>query len=117
MQLELSLFLKSVHSLLAHLNYKRGVGNSSGNAFCAVKFERKINTEGLHAYSFSYIGDRMTPFAWHVFNIWKTFCQETYNVLAFLIDSAKSVEVPIELSEDCYCNLNVPILGAWTDFS
>ena len=27
----------------------------------------------------------------------------------FLIDSAKTVEVPIELSEDCRCNLNVPI--------
>ena len=26
-----------------------------------------------------------------------------------LIDSAKSVEVPIELSEDCYCNLGVLI--------
>ena len=23
--------------------------------------------------------------------------------------SAKSVEVPIELSDDCYCNLSVPI--------
>ena len=23
----------------------------------------------------------------------------------FLIDSAKSVKVPIELTEDCYCNL------------
>ena len=27
----------------------------------------------------------------------------------FLIVSVKSVEVPIELSEDCYCNLSVPI--------
>ena len=27
----------------------------------------------------------------------------------FLIDSAKSVEVPMDLSEDCYCNLSVPI--------
>ena len=27
----------------------------------------------------------------------------------FLVNSAKSVEVPIELSEDCYCNLSVPI--------
>ena len=27
----------------------------------------------------------------------------------FLIDSVKSVEVLIELSEDCYCNLSTPI--------
>ena len=32
----------------------------------------------------------------------------------FLIVSAKSVEVPIELSEDCYGNLSVPISNGQT---
>ena len=31
-----------------------------------------------------------------------------------LIDCAKSMEVPIELSEDCYCNLSVPISNEQT---
>ena len=43
-----------------------------------------------------------------MFDIWKTFCQETINASVFF-NPAKSVEVPIELSEDCYCNLSVPI--------
>ena len=43
------------------------------------------------------------------FHIWKTFCQKKYNVLIFLIVSAKSMEVLIELSEDCYCNPSVQI--------
>ena len=49
----------------------------------------------------------MTPFlVWHAFDIWKTFCQKR---LAILIVFAQSVELPIELFEDCCCNLNVPI--------
>ena len=39
----------------------------------------------------------------------KPFVKKQYNVLIFLIDSAKYMEVPIELSEDCYYNLSVPI--------
>ena len=36
--------------------------------------------------------------------------QSVYNKsLYFYIVSAKNVKVPIELSEDCYCNLSVPI--------
>ena len=31
-----------------------------------------------------------------------------------LIVSVKSVEVPIELSDDCYCNVSVPILNGQT---
>ena len=71
--------MKSVHSVLAHLDYKRSVGNSSGNAFL------KINIEGQHAYCFSHVGDSITHrnqielitndalfsllYAWHVFDM------------------------------------------------
>ena len=56
-------------------------------------------------------------YAWHVFHIWKTFCQETIFITEniyitswhFLIDSVKIVEVSVELSEDCCCDLSVPI--------
>ena len=37
-----------------------------------------------------------------------------YNVVVSLIVSAKSVEVLIELSEDCYCYLSVPIPNRYT---
>ena len=37
--------------------------------------------------------------------------------LYFLIDSVKSVEVLIELSEDCCCNLSVPIPNKQTLFT
>ena len=33
--------LKSVHSVLAHLAYKRSVKNSSGNAFCTFKLVKE----------------------------------------------------------------------------
>ena len=36
----------------------------------------------------------------------KPFVRKQYKVLVFLIVSAESVEVPIELSEDCCCNLS-----------
>ena len=39
----------------------------------------------------------------------KVFLRKQYNVLVFSIVFAKSVEVPIELSDDCYCDLCVPI--------
>ena len=39
----------------------------------------------------------------------KPFFRKQYNVLVFFIASAKSVEMPIELSENCYYNLSVPI--------
>ena len=41
-------------------------------------------------------------------NLLPTYCKQ-YDVLVFLIVNEKSVEVPIELSEDCYCDLSVPI--------
>ena len=46
----------------------------------------------------------------------KAFVRKQYilNVLVFSIVSAKSVEVPIELSEDCYCDLSVPIQDEYT---
>ena len=51
----------------------------------------------------------MTPFLVHMHGLsltfGKPFVRKQYNVLVFLIDSAKSVKVPIELSEDCRYNL------------
>ena len=35
----------------------------------------------------------------------KLFVRKQHNVLVFLIVSAKSMEVPIQLSEDCYCDI------------
>ena len=73
--------------------------------FALLNLKRKINIEGQHAYCFSHIGNFITNrnytelvtndahfslYAWNVFDIWKQ-----NNVLVFLIDSAKSVEVPI----------------------
>ena len=43
----------------------------------------------------------------------KLFVRKQYNVLVFLIISAKSVEVPTELSEDCYCDLSVQIANGY----
>ena len=41
-------------------------------------------------------------YAWHAFDIWNSFCQKTiHNVLEFLIVSAKGIEVPAEILEDC----------------
>ena len=42
------------------------------------------------------------------------FWDTRYNVLIFSIVSAKRVEVPIVLSEDCYCDLSVQILIGYT---
>ena len=42
----------------------------------------------------------------------KPFVRKQYNGLVFLIASA--MEVPIELSEDCYCDLSVPIPNGYT---
>ena len=39
----------------------------------------------------------------------KLFVRKQYNILIFLVLSAESVEVSIELSDDYYCNLSVPI--------
>ena len=39
----------------------------------------------------------------------KPFVRKQYNVSVFLIVPTKSVEVPTELSEDCYSDLSVPI--------
>ena len=41
--------------------------------------------------------------------IGKPFIRKQYDVLVFLINCAKSMEVPIELAEDYYCDLSVPI--------
>ena len=55
----------------------------------------------------------MTPFLVYMqgmhLTFGKPFLRKQYNVLVFLTVSAKSVEVPTELSEDCYCNLSVPV--------
>ena len=73
-----------------------------------------LNTEQT---DFSYkICTLFSLYAWHVFDIWKTFCQETIRTRYFLIDCVKSVEVVIELSEDCYCNLSL-LNTEQTDFS
>ena len=44
----------------------------------------------------------------------KPFVRKQYNVLVFLIASAKSMKVPIELSEDCCRSLSVPIANRQT---
>ena len=44
----------------------------------------------------------------------KLFVRKQYNILIFLIVSVKSVEVPIELSEDYCCSLSVPIPNGQT---
>ena len=42
------------------------------------------------------------------------FVRKQYNVLVSLIISAKSLEVPIELSDYCCCDLSVPIPNGYT---
>ena len=44
----------------------------------------------------------------------KPFVKKQYNVLVFLIVSARGVEVPVGLSEDCYFDLSVPIPNGCT---
>ena len=44
----------------------------------------------------------------------KPFVQKQYSVLVFLVVSVKSVELLVELSEDCYCDLSVPIPNGHT---
>ena len=44
----------------------------------------------------------------------KPFVKKQDNALVFLFVSAKSVKAPIELSDDCYCNLSVPIPNGQT---
>ena len=44
----------------------------------------------------------------------KPFVRKQYTSWYFLIVSVKSVEVLMELSEDCHCNLSVPIPNALT---
>ena len=51
-------------------------------------------------------------YAWQ--GVWKIFCQKTIWRLGILIVSAKSMEVPIELSQDCYCDLSVPLPNWYT---
>ena len=55
----------------------------------------------------------MTPFVVYMHGTCLTFGNllSGNNITSwyFLIHSAKRVEVPIELSEDCYGNLSVPI--------
>ena len=55
----------------------------------------------------------MTPFLVYMYGMRLTFgkplIRKQYTSWPFLIISAKSVKVPIKLSEDCYCNLSVPI--------
>ena len=60
--------------------------------FELLNLKRKINIEGQHAYCFSHIRDSITNrnwielvtndtlsslYIWHMFDIWKTLCQET----------------------------------------
>ena len=55
----------------------------------------------------------MTPFLVHMHGMCltfgKLFVRKQYNVLVFLIVFVKTMGVQIELSEDCYYNLRVPI--------
>ena len=55
----------------------------------------------------------MTPFLVYIhgthLTFGKTFLRKQYNVLVSLTVSVKGVEVATELSEDCYCNLSVPV--------
>ena len=51
-------------------------------------------------------------YAWHVFDIWKTFCQKQYNVLVGLIYEKRGSTD--KLSDDCYCDLSVSILNGYT---
>ena len=124
----INLSLQYVHSVLAHLRHKRSMGISSGNAFFALlNLNRKINNEGQHVYCFSHIWDSRRYTAWeHLkctcypkthFPVYmhctrltfgKSFVRKQYNVLVFVIVFAKSIEVPIELSEDCYCSVPIP---------
>ena len=54
-----------------------------------------------------------TPFLVYMHGTHLTFGKQ-YNVLVFFIVSTKSVEVPIGLSEYCYCDINVPIPNGYT---
>ena len=60
----------------------------------------------------------MEPFLAYMYGthliIGKPFVRKQYNVLIFLTVSAKSMEVLIELSEDCCCNLSLPISNEQT---
>ena len=55
----------------------------------------------------------MTPFLLYMHGTHLTFgkllVRKRKNILVVLIVSAKSVEVPIELSDNHYCNLSLPI--------
>ena len=44
----------------------------------------------------------------------KPVARKPYNILVFVIVSVKSVKMPIELSEDCYCDLSVPMPNGYT---
>ena len=60
----------------------------------------------------------MTPFLVYMHGMYltfgKPFVRKEYNILVFLILSTKTMEVSIELSEDYYCDLNVPIPNKYT---
>ena len=62
----------------------------------------------------------MTPFLVYIYGTCLTFgrpfVRKPSDISVFLIDSAKTVEVLRELSEDCYCNLSVLNIEQ-TDFS
>ena len=91
--------------------------------FTLLNLKRKVNIEGLHAYCFSHILSQteiklkwlpMTPFLVYMhgtcLTLGKPFVRKPYKALVYFWSiSLKSVEVPIELSEDCYCSLSVPI--------
>ena len=53
--------LKSLHSVLAHLAYKRSLRNSSLEcSFALLNWKRKVNIEGINGYCFSLVGDFIT---------------------------------------------------------
>ena len=60
----------------------------------------------------------MTPFPVYMHGRHLTFgkpcARKQDKVLAFLIVSAKNMEVPIELSEDYCCDLSVPIPNGYS---
>ena len=96
--------------------------------FALLNLKRKFNIEGQHVYCFSHVGDSITnrrlnwfplaPFLVYIhgtcLTFGKPFVRKQLTSQYYSIVSAKSVELPIKLSEDCYCNLSVPIPNGQT---
>ena len=63
-----------------------------------IGFSLNVNFDDILSILVKYLSRQSGPFV-----------RKLFNVLVFLIVSAKSKEVPIELSEDCYCSISMLI--------